>query len=190
MRRRSLASRPRKEQKRIATGVNLAVIHIFPQRMPLGVWKQRPCRRHGMKIAQRFIAGDVRRRTVRVPEGRQSGTQPSLRDFLARGPLFPALKRWAIVNRPSGTRLAGIPKGALLVGNSKASARGMRRAGSGRRTPRHSPKTGTGVPDSSTATKMTSASVTFTFWSGSVRRRAQTRTRMVKEVRPTRAVSA
>ena len=48
-----------------------------------------------------------------------NGTQPSLRDFVAWASAFPALKRWAIVNRPSGTSLVGIPKGALLVGNSK-----------------------------------------------------------------------
>ena len=67
-----------------------------------------------MKIAQRLIAGDVRRKTVRVPEGRQSGTQPSLRDFVTWASPFPALKRWAIVDRPSGTSLAGIRNALYL----------------------------------------------------------------------------
>jgi hypothetical protein len=78
-----------------------------------------------MKIAQRFIAGNVRRRTVRVPEGRLNGTQPSLRDFVAWALVFPALKRWAMVNSPSGTSLADIPKGALLVGNGKPQRAGL-----------------------------------------------------------------
>ena len=102
-----------------ASRSTLAVTHIFPTRRAFTRKKKRSCRRHGARIAQRFIAGDTGRRTVRVPEGRLNGTQPSLRDFVAWASALPALKRWAIVNRPSGTSLAGIPKGALLVGNSK-----------------------------------------------------------------------
>jgi len=100
-------------------GARLAVTHIFPTWRACTRKKTCSCRRHGARIAQRFIAGDAGRRTVRVPEGRLNGTQPFLRDFVAWAFAFPALKRWAIVNRPSGTSLAGIPKGALLVGNSK-----------------------------------------------------------------------
>ena len=60
-------------------------------------------------IAQQFTAGyGGPQRSNAVPEGRlnrEAAYQPSLRDFgHHRGVrLFPAMNRWATVNRPSGT---------------------------------------------------------------------------------------
>jgi hypothetical protein len=58
-----------------------------------------------MRIAQRFSVG-IEGRSWKVPKGRLRNAtriQPSLRDSESIYPVYPTLKRWAIVECPSGT---------------------------------------------------------------------------------------
>ena len=69
--------------------------------------------RDAMRIAQRFNAGFTPPRNTPKPrQGRKNPRLillPSLRDSLVFRLLNPALKRWAIIECPSGTRTAGAP---------------------------------------------------------------------------------
>jgi len=64
-----------------------------------------PSRRDAVEIAQRFIAGYGMASMIGSPGGtaeqRRNG-QPSLRDWIARWHVSPAMNRWAIFERPSG----------------------------------------------------------------------------------------
>ena len=59
-----------------------------------------------LKIAQRFSVG-LARITCQVPKGRLNrlfAVQPSLRDWRSPTTGYPTLKRWAIINHPSGMK--------------------------------------------------------------------------------------
>ena len=62
-------------------------------------------RRDAMTLAQRFIAGNGEFSRARSPGGtedRCSVDQSSLRDWIVRLHVSPAMNRWAILDRPSG----------------------------------------------------------------------------------------
>ena len=75
-----------------------------------------------MRIAQRFNAG-LRQEGKRVPEGRPKTGFPSRASAVPPGlwglqPRDPALKRWAIVECPSGTDYDPNSRKALGLGNT------------------------------------------------------------------------
>jgi len=120
---------------------------VFLAIMPF--WKSASLSRDIARIGRRFNAG-LRQESERVPEGRQKTGFWSRASAVAPGlwglqPRDPALKRWAIVECPSGTDFHPYTRKAFGLANAQSAPRLERK-----RSARPAPDAGTEKRDSGT----------------------------------------